>query len=171
MQAKRTKLIVQIRSSKPGSGEERRLAAKWNTFMPARNAFRYPAPVAGAIPVVLLVHKASAWLERALRLYGRVVGLNASTLVLSHRGTDEGAWALAEAISYCRVRQLLFLSAGGFKGAPAHKLHFAWTMAQVYAQLEAEEVRVHRLMQGGLPSRSTAALSSSPTHVIACDCT
>ena len=41
-QAKRDELLGQIRSAKEGGQKQRRLINKWNTFMPARNAARYP---------------------------------------------------------------------------------------------------------------------------------
>ena len=57
--------------------------------MGARNAARFPPPPAAAIPILLLVHSRTLYLEAALRLYGRVAHINTTTLVVSHHGTDE----------------------------------------------------------------------------------
>ena len=114
--------------------------SKWNVFMPARNAMIHPAPKPIAIPILLLVHKRTLYLEPALRLYARVRGIEGTTLVVSHQGTNPAVWALIEAVRFCRVRQLLFPSHPGISGPAALKLHFTWAVAQVFGQIEASEV-------------------------------
>ena len=65
-----------VRAAKPGGNNEKSLMAKWNVFMPARNALQYAEPRASAIPILLLVYERTSYLEPALRLYGRVRGIN-----------------------------------------------------------------------------------------------
>ena len=86
VRAKREKLLSQIRHNKPGGNEERKLITKWNVFVPSRNAARFPPPSATAIPILLLVHDRTLYLEPALRLYSRVNGINETSLVVSHHG-------------------------------------------------------------------------------------
>ena len=138
--AKRAKLLQQVRSAKTGSSEGKRLMNKWNVFMPALNAAAYPPPASHAIPILLLVFQRTLYLEPALRLYSRVHGINTTTLVVSHQGTDPDVWRLVESVRFCRVRQLLFPHAAGFRGPAALKLHFTWALGQAFAQMEAPEV-------------------------------
>ena len=93
-----------------------------------------------AIPILLLVHTRTLYLEATLRLYGRVRGIETTTLVISHHGADEGVWSLVESVRFCLVRQLLFPLASGFRGPPALKLHFAWALGHMFSEMEAAEV-------------------------------
>ena len=139
-QAKREKLLGQIRAAKSGGAKEKSLMGSWNVFIPARNVHRHPLPKPTAIPILLLVHERTTYLEPALRLYARVRGINSTTLVVSHHGVDPAVFGLVEAVRFCRVRQLLFGSHAGQQGAAALKLHFTWAVTQVFMQLEAQEV-------------------------------
>jgi len=139
-QTKRDKLVAQLRAAKPGGNIEKRLALKWNMMMPTRNVEYFPVPAQSAIPIILLVYKRTMYLEAALRLYSVVRGINTTTLVISHQGTDQTVWGLVERITFCRVKQFIFPYRHGMRGAPALKLHFAWAIGETFAQLEVNEV-------------------------------
>jgi hypothetical protein len=184
-QAKRDRLISQIRASKPGGSERKRLIARWNTFMPARNAGTYPKPSATSIPILILLSETTPYLESTLRLFDRVKGINSTTLVASHQSTNKAVWKLVESVRFCQVRQLLF---PGAHGRGAAKLHFAFALSRLFGQLEAPSVlvmeddhwptpdlysfavwmlrfsarRAPRRLDGSLPKRRAVAQRGSP---------
>ena len=112
--------------------------------MEQRSAGSAPLPTAtpGALPIVLLVYERRSYLEVALRLLSLCRGVNATTLVVSHQGTQRNVWQLVSSIGFARVRQLLYPLADHpkLRGALALKLHFTWALARAFALLEADEI-------------------------------
>ena len=80
--------------------------ARWNSKVPVNNARRFPPPPPGALPIVLLVYERRSYLEVALRLLSLCRGVNATTLVVSHQGTQRNVWELVSSVGFMRVRQL-----------------------------------------------------------------
>ena len=138
----RDSLLREVRAAKTGSAEQRQLMARWNSKVPVNNARRFPPPPPGALPIVLLVYERRSYLEVALRLLSLCRGVNATTLVVSHQGTQRNVWELVSSVGFMRVRQLLYPLAGHpeLRGALALKLHFTWALARAFALLEADEV-------------------------------
>jgi len=143
-EARREKLLRAVRSARNGGAEQRKLMARWNEELPPRNAARFPPPPPGALPVVLLVYERASYLEVSLRLFAMVSGLNSTTLVVSHQGTQPDVWAAVARVGFCRVKQLLYphhAEHADLRGALALKLHFTWAVASTFALLpEAEEL-------------------------------
>ena len=138
----RDSLLREVRAAKAGSAEQRQLMARWNSEVPVNNARRFPPPPPGALPIVLLVYERRSYLEVALRLLSLCRGVNATTLVVSHQGTQRNVWQLVSSIGFARVRQLLYPLADHpkLRGALALKLHFTWALARAFALLEADEI-------------------------------
>ena len=92
VEARRARLLHEVRQAKAGGAEQRKLMARWNRELPPRNAPRYPPPPPGALPIVLLVYERVTYLEVSLRLLSLSAGINATTLVVSHQGTQRDVW-------------------------------------------------------------------------------